>query len=429
MMKIMELQAINGALTSMENLNKFIVLNEKHFTNTDCIQAYQIVEEIYNAGKTAEMSTFSARYIDRYSEEEFNRLYGKMLELPVLTPGGYQEVINGLRKEVVKKDVALRLKDMYGKVSKGDIDIEALANEVIEITSTYEVAENNGINVKDIPEQDFDDFFSGQFYPTTFHPLDNIIQGYFECQLYTIAARPGVGKSLSILQQACEMSLQGVKSMIFSLEMTRNEIVARRIQQKTKVPSWKIETRKLSKEERRRAEEEYRKLSNVDLVVYDDIFELDRICAIIIQHALKNNVNVVFIDYLQLISGAQGFNRNEQVGNITRALKMVAQKYNLAIVALSQMSRGIEKENRKPVLSDLRDSGAIEQDSGIVIFIHMGEDDQGQEFYEWIIAKNRKGRTGSITSIYLDRDYIRFDFPGSVPGEREFNETTQYIHN
>lgn len=277
-----------------------------------------------------------------------------------------------------------------------------------------------GITIKEISEMSLDDIFSKTSYiKTNIEKLDEIIRGFFNTQLIVIAARPGKGKSSLALQIAENLK---DNALYFSLEMNRRELYARILSRYSEVESWKIMAKKLNDDEMKRIMGVHAKISpETKIKVFDKISDVNLIINEIKKSARKGKLKSVFIDYLQLIKGAKGENQNLKIGYITGKLKNLSMELEIPIILLSQLSRGNEKESREPQLSDLRESGNIEQDADVVIFIHEGE---------FIIAKNRNGKTGKF-SIDFEKQFFRFESKYTTIKNEDisYDNKMEYIHN
>jgi replicative DNA helicase len=254
--------------------------------------------------------------------------------------------------------------------------------------------------------------------PSGFASLDRITLGWQPSDLSIVAARPSMGKTAFVLTMARNMAVDhNVPVAFFSLEMSSLQLVKRLFVSETGIASDKIRGgQKLNTEEWARLEQGIGKLTEAPLYIDDtaalSIFEFRaKARRLVISHKIK----VIFIDYLQLMTGppsTQGF-REQEVSAISRSLKAIAKELNIPIIALSQLNRGVETRggsNKRPQLSDLRESGAIEQDADLVIFIHRPEyygtteDEQGNSVVgraEIIIAKHRNGATEDVPMRFI----------------------------
>jgi replicative DNA helicase len=251
--------------------------------------------------------------------------------------------------------------------------------------------------------------------PTGLVDLDNKLAGLQRSDLILIAARPSMGKSSLALNIAQFASIKkGVPTVVFSLEMSREQVVNRIICSEAMVDSGKVKTGKLSSDEWVRVAEVIGPISNSPLYIDDTAgTTVNEIRAKCRKLKLEHNIGLVVIDYLQLIQGSgRSENRQQEVSEMSRSLKILAKDLDIPVVCLSQLSRAPEtRSSHKPILSDLRESGAIEQDADIVIFIYRqmegGKDDEVSNVAEIIIAKHRNGATGTIEALWLG-EYTKF---------------------
>ena len=246
--------------------------------------------------------------------------------------------------------------------------------------------------------------------PSGFTAIDRITSGWQKTDLVIVAARPSMGKTAFVLSMARNMAVDHNRSVaLFSLEMSSLQLVNRLIASETELGSDKIKTGRLENYE---WEHLNRKISNLEKapIFIDDtpalsIFEFRAKCR---RLKMQHDIQIVIVDYLQLMTAGTDSrgSREQEVSTISRSLKAIAKELNIPIIALSQLNRSVEsREGKRPQLSDLRESGAIEQDADIVTFIHrpeyygIDEDESGNSLRgvaEIIIAKHRNGATGDV---------------------------------
>lgn len=256
--------------------------------------------------------------------------------------------------------------------------------------------------------------------PTGFKEFDQITNGLQNSDLILLAARPGVGKtsfSMNILVNAAVEN--GKKCAIFSLEMSREQLMQRAICSLAKVSMAKALNGTMTPEEWNRIWTATKKLEQSGLYIDDSSLTTPAdVLAKCRRLKAKENIDLIMIDYIQLMSSGSGRkneNRQNEVSDISRNLKIAAKELNVPIIVLSQLSRGVESRqgDHRPLLSDLRDSGAIEQDADIVLFLYNPEkyNDVPQEdepgTVELIIAKHRNGRTGTVKLRWIG-EYTTF---------------------
>jgi replicative DNA helicase len=253
---------------------------------------------------------------------------------------------------------------------------------------------------------------------TTGYPkLDNLIGGLRGGQMITLAAGTGFGKTAFALNIAHSVLRQGRGVMFVSLEMSHQELTERLLAAEANVNSFDISSGQVSAVEFDQLTETAARLSKSNLHFLDNRFSLSAIVAKANQAYRKFQIQMVVVDYLQLCDAEQkrGQSREQAVSAVSREMKRLAMELRIPVLALAQLNREFAKRNdKRPQLSDLRESGAIEQDSNIVLFIHRpdaydAEDRPGQA--EIIVAKNRSGPTG-IVEVLWQREYCRFE---SIP--------------
>ncbi|MDE6764908.1 MAG: replicative DNA helicase, partial [Duncaniella sp.] len=261
-----------------------------------------------------------------------------------------------------------------------------------------------------------------------FHELDKLTSGWQRSDLIIIAARPAMGKTAFVLSMAKNMAVTyNIPVAIFSLEMSNLQLVNRLIQNTCEIEGEKIKSGQLSQMEWDQLMSRVKNLYSAPLFIDDtaslSIFELRTKARRLVR---EHNVQFIIIDYLQLMnaSGMKFGSREQEVSMISRSLKQLAKELNIPIVALSQLNRSVEsrgadsKDGKRPQLSDLRESGAIEQDADIVCFIHRpeyylrsGVDAAGNDIRglaEFIVAKHRSGRVDDVKMRFKSR-YARFE--------------------
>lgn len=256
--------------------------------------------------------------------------------------------------------------------------------------------------------------------PTGFTELDRLTSGWQSSDLIIMAARPGMGKTSLVLAMALNAAKDFAKPVaLFSLEMANTQLVQRLISMESEISASKLRNGKLEDYEWQQLQSTVERLNTVPIFIDDtpgiNIFELRAKCR---RLKMQHDIQMVIIDYLQLMTGSsetnkQG-NREQEISNISRALKGLAKELHVPVIALSQLSRAVETRGgtKRPQLSDLRESGAIEQDADIVSFIYRPEyyqileDENGQSLKgvaEVIIAKHRNGALDTVRLKFTDQ--------------------------
>ena len=275
--------------------------------------------------------------------------------------------------------------------------------------------------------------------PSGFTKLDRVTSGWQKSDLVIVAARPGMGKTAFALSMARNIAINHEKAIgLFSLEMSSEQLVSRLIASEAELSASKLRKGDLKNYEMVQLHEKIKQLSDAQIYIDDTpaltVFELRAKARRLVKN---HNVEIIIIDYLQLMSaGGNAGNREQEISTISRSLKGIAKELKIPVIALSQVNRGVESRtgtgSKRPMLSDLRESGAIEQDADIVTFIYRPE---YYKIYEWdngddsrsqaeiIIAKHRNGALENVRlkftaefAKFSDIDYFD-DFSSNIDAE------------
>ena len=262
--------------------------------------------------------------------------------------------------------------------------------------------------------------------PTGFGDLNQILGGLQRSDLLILAARPGLGKTALALSIARNAARLNATVAMFSVEMSREQLGQRLLASEARVPSWKLRQHLLADSEERRVVDSTGMLSDLPIYIDDTpMLSVMDLRSKARRLHLERNVDLIIVDYLQLMQGTDtraNANRVQEVSEISRALKAVARELNVPVLALSQLSRAVEgRPSHRPQLSDLRDSGSIEQDADVVMFIYRADFNFTREDWEArfvnqpypenvaeiIISKHRHGPLGSI-HLQFEEQFVRF---------------------
>ena len=249
--------------------------------------------------------------------------------------------------------------------------------------------------------------------PTGFYDLDKVTSGLHDNELIIIAARPAMGKTAFALNLATNIAMNTDKTVaLFNMEMSGEQLALRMLSSVGQIEANKLRSGKLEHHDWKKFNEAMSRLAETKLFIDDTagmtISEIKAKCRRL--YNSEGGLGIVIIDYLQLISGSARYagNRQQEVSEISRSLKTLAMELNIPVIALAQLSRTVEgREDKRPLLSDLRESGSIEQDADIVAFLYR-EDyytkqisiDENTSKSEFIIAKNRSGPTTTVDLIF-----------------------------
>ena len=265
---------------------------------------------------------------------------------------------------------------------------------------------------------------------TGFAGIDNKLSGLQKSDLIVIGARPSLGKTTLALDMARNAAKTGVPVGIFSLEMSREQVIDRFISAESGVPLWKLRTGRITDDhEFQMIQHALSELSKAPIFIDDtpspNILQMRSMAR---RLQIENGLGLLVVDYLQLIAPRNSTsNMVQQITEISRGLKGLARELNVPLLALSQLSRGVDqRDDKMPKLSDLRESGSIEQDADVVLFIYRKDRDkldvplEEQNIAQINIGKHRNGPLGSI-QLYFDQEHVTFR-----PLEKNFDESSDY---
>ena len=386
-----------------------LVLNKEDFFYEDNKLIFKSICELTDEGSPSDLILIKKK-LEALGVPSPLPLLQKILEGYMPTSGNYKFYIEQVKKSSVKRKLLKMAESVSNKV-KGDIDtleiVKFIEEEIVD--ATVDNAQKEAVSIKDGIASVLENIEKLRNDPkdisgikTGIDGLDSKINGLNKTDLLILAARPGCGKSALALQIAKHTSFYEDKvTMLFSLEMGTDQLVQRTLCNDSKVDLWKIRSGKMDSLEMDALNSSARKLKTAPLF-YNDMaaIGIKDIRSQIKLHNAKNNdkVDLVIVDYLQLMASGSN-NLVQQVTEISRGLKMIAKEFNIPVLALSQLSRAVEARGGRPRLSDLRDSGSIEQDADIVMFLHR---ETKEEFsltgdnVDLMVEKHRNGSTGDI---------------------------------
>ena len=333
-----------------------------------------------------------------------------------------------VKEKATLRKVIAELSESLSSAYQGDISI----NEIIEKTekSILDISNQNAgtgfRNVADILDTHMqivetrsqtDGFVTG--LSTGFVGLDKITTGLHEGNLIILAARPAMGKTALALNIAKHVATMERKpAVIFSLEMGAEELIERMVASEGMIPGYHLKTGNLSTDEWKRLVHAQSNLYDVPIFVDDTagirISDIRSKARKLSQE--MGGLGIIIIDYLQLITGSKRENRQQIVSEISRELKILAKDLRVPVIALSQLSRSVEqRQDKRPMLSDLRESGSIEQDADIVAFLYrdayyqkeQADSQEANNVTELILEKNRHGSLGTV-KLYFHKEYTKF---------------------
>lgn len=388
---------------------------------------FESMVELFNEGMPVDLVTLQNRLKEKDVPPEVSSLdFVRDIITMVPTSANVKSYANIVKeKSVLRKLIKVNeeianvcyagkesLEDILGQTEKSVFDLLQSRNASGEFVPIRQVA----LNVLEKIEQASKTQGTVTGIPTGFIDLDYKTSGMQPSDFVLIAARPSMGKTAFVLNLVDHVAVKkGIPCMVFSLEMSKEQLVNRMLSMETNVDSQKLRTGSLTDSDWDAVVEGIGTIGRSQLIIDDtpgiSITELRSKCR---KMKLEYGLNMVIIDYLQLMSGSGkgGENRQQEVSEISRSLKALARELNAPVIALSQLSRACEtRPDHRPMLSDLRESGSIEQDADVVMFLYRDDyynkDTENPNVAEVIIAKQRNGPIGTVNLLWRP-EYTKF---------------------
>lgn len=421
-------QAIIGSMLTDRDavISSIEVLKEEDFYREDNRAIYAAILNLYNRSEPIDIITVKA---ELESMGKFEQVGGLeyLAELPekVPTTANAEKYI----KIVEEKSILRRLIKTANEIIELGYSLTEDVEDIMEGAEKkiFDIMQQKNQKsytpIKDVLVESFtklEELYNRKQHitgvPTGFSELDYKTAGLHGSDLILIAARPAMGKTAFALNIATNASVRAkVPVAVFSLEMSKDQLVNRILCSEAMVDSNKVRTGKLEENDWTKLAESIGPLSEAEIYIDDtpgiSVTEIRAKCR---KLKLEKNIGMVVIDYLQLVQGSNKRNgsREQEISEISRSLKILAKELNVPVIALSQLSRAAEQRpDHRPMLSDLRESGAIEQDADIVMFLYRddyyNEDSEKKDIAEVIIAKHRGGSTGTVELLWLG-SYTKF---------------------
>ncbi|MCP1110283.1 replicative DNA helicase [Ohessyouella blattaphilus] len=388
---------------------------------------YDAMVELYNEGKPVDLVTLKDRLLEKELPEEITSLeYMKDLVLNVPTSANvkyYAKIVyeKAMLRKLIRTNEEI-IDSCYANKEPLEVILEDTEKSVFNLVQKRSVADYRSIDTITIDvlnkiEEASKNTGSITGIPTGFTDLDYKLAGLQPSDLILIAARPSMGKTAFVLNIAQHVALRKKETVVFfSLEMADTQLVSRLLSLESHVDAGKIRTGNLRDNEWAQVIEGASNIGKSRIIVDEtpgiSITEMRSKCR---KYKLDSDIKLIIIDYLQLMSGSSkggGENRQQEISEISRSLKSLGRELGVPVIALSQLSRKVEERpDKRPMLSDLRESGAIEQDADVVMFIYRDDyynkESEKKNQAEIIIAKQRNGPTGTVDLAWLP-EYTKF---------------------
>ena len=376
------------------------IIKREMFSCKQTQQIWDVFCDMYYKKETIDMLTILPRVDKKYYLDNILPAQAEF------SPNATIDLALGFLDTYIKRMAYIESVTALQKITNGaSSDVIRDGFDTFSKRVTSGIGNKVGDDASEIANELADDLSKGKITRVATHirTLDYFTYGGFNGgNLVILAARPSVGKTTIAMQIAQAASADNNKTLVFSLEMTKKELVQRLLQSTGLVSQYELVTHDINWDNYERA---VGMVVNSNLIINDDAYNIHDIRHKIITSVKTQGVKMVLIDYLQLMKGANPWlSMNDQVGELTSALKQTAKQCNIPIIVLSQLSRESVRENRSPQLYDLRSSGAIEQDADIVVMLERSKDDMGaiidNKIDMWI-RKNRAGKCNFDNPIRL----------------------------
>lgn len=401
-------------------------LDEKDFYKKKNKEIYSVISELFNQGEAIDFLTVTNRLKEKNQLEAIGgRSYLTEVVNSVPTAGNVETYAKIVRRKGVLRDL-IEASQIIGSIAykEEDQDTDIILDEaektIFDIAQRslkqrfYKVDEGLSEAQERLEKLSRNDG-TMRGVATGFNALDNKLAGLQKSDLVVLAARPSMGKSSLALNIAMNAAMKaGAPVGIFSLEMGKDQLIDRFISTQSRVDLWKLRTGRLNKDERGRVQEAMKDLTNIPIYM-DDTSGINvlQMKAMARRLQSQSGLGLIIVDYLQLINPRNAnLSMVQQMTEISKALKGMARELNIPVLALSQLSRAVEQRSPQiPRLSDLRETGAIEQDADVVLFIYRedryNERTTRKGIADLIIAKHRNGPVGKA-ELYFDENRATF---------------------
>ena len=420
-------QAVLGSMLTDKDavIAAIEILKEEDFYREDNKIIYKAILNLYNRAEPIDIITLKAELISMGKFEATGGLE-YLAELPEMVPttANVDKYIKIVEEKAILRNLIKTANEIitlgYDPTEEVENIMDGAEKKIFDLMQTKN--QKGYTPIKDILVDTFsklEELYNQKQYitgvPTGFPDLDRKTAGLHGSNLVLIAARPAMGKSAFALNIAANAAIKSkVPVVIFSLEMAKEEMVNRILCSEAMVDSNKVRTGKLDESDWEKLAGALGPLSEAEIYIDDTTSSIMEIRAKCRKLKLEKKIGLVVIDYLQLVqtSGKRAGNREQEISEISRSLKLLAKEINVPVIALSQLSRAPEQRpDHRPMLADLRESGAIEQDADIVMFLYRdeyyNEDSDKKNIAEIIIAKHRQGSTGNVDLRWLG-EYTKF---------------------
>ena len=401
------------------------ILDDEDFYQKQYAVLFDAMIELNNEGKPVDLITLQNKLKEKSVPPELCSIeFIRDLISAVPTSANVRHYANIVKEKAILRKLIHVTESITNDCYLGKESVEELLEETEK--KVFDIVQNRGstdfVSIQDVVIQAIENIEAASKtkgtvtgISTGFYDLDYKMSGLQPSDLILVAARPSMGKTAFVLNIAEKVAVKsGITTAIFSLEMSKEQLVKLILAMNSKVDSQAIRSGELKDEDWIKLVESANAIGNSKLIIDDtpgiSIGELRSKCR---KFKLEQDLGLVIIDYLQLMSGGKKVeSRQQEISDISRSLKALAREIHAPVIALSQLSRAVEQRpDKRPMLSDLRESGAIEQDADVVMFIYRDDyynkDSEDAGVSEIIIGKQRNGPTGTV-KLGWQSQYTKF---------------------
>lgn len=418
----------NGCIAAVENM-----ITGEDFYHRQYGLIFDAMIELYGEGRPVDLLTLQNRLREKDAPPELSSLeyMGELVAAVPISANAayYAEIVyeKSLLRRLIRTTEGIANTCYAGKDKLENIlaDAEKQVFDVLNRrkSTDYVPIRDVVLNALERIHKAFRDNTPITGIPTGFRDLDYMLAGMQPSDLILLAARPSMGKTAIVLNIVQHATFEkNICAAIFSLEMSKEQLVNRLFAMDARVDSQSIRTGMLTDDDWDRLIESANKVGRSKLIIDDtpgiSIAEMRTKCR---KYKLEYGLQLVVVDYLQLMSGSgrSSDNRQQEISEISRSLKALARELNAPVIALSQLSRAVEaRADHRPMLSDLRESGAIEQDADVVMFLYRDDyynkDSPAKNITEVIVAKQRNGPIGTVELVWLPQ-YTKYGSIAKTP--------------
>lgn len=401
---MIQYQIINSCLLRKEHLFILMQYPPDIFRN-DIMRCYNVLQDMFENEIEVDLPSFLTRAKQINIKIDIDKIMEHSGNSSLVS---FKYTLDSIFEDYKKTQIESISIDLFKSIKAGSNDYRYHIDKIVEISGNTGIETDNYFELSDFQ---FDDSI-GDFraVKTGVDKIDLKFVGFTGGDISIIAARPGEGKSALAFQIAKKN-----KCLFFNLEMPRNQVVARMLHGETGIGAQTILEKKYSPEQEKRLRDAYARLQQeTQITMFNKPMSMSELSSKIKLYNKTKDPDLIIIDYVQLVTGGNGSSTNERLSNVSRILKGNALALDKPILILSQFSREVDRHDREPKLSDLRDSGSLEQDASNILFIHKNN---------IIIGKSRIGEAGKV-------EFIKFFKERGVFAEEHYDGgVMDYIHD